>query len=270
MTTKTNSHDDYFSTCGKKGRPISDRTVIDAHAHLGLIANFPHTDSSVEGFVKVMDRIGIDKACISCTQAMHGLHKQGNDMILDAVKRYPDRFIGYMSISAGYPEVMLAELERCYDAGLRAVKIWSYGTLKGLAYDHENYQIAFKFADEHELAILAHTWGQELDELQQAFDEYGNIKWLLAHTGSDSLEKYIRAANEYENIYLETCLSSAPRGLIEEIVSAVPLHKILWGSDQIFMSATHQIGRVLFAQITSEEKAAVVGANAVKFFGIPK
>ena len=67
--------------------------------------------------------------------------------------------------------------------------------------------------------------------------------------------------------YLETCLSTCPRGLIEELVGSVPLHKIVWGTDQLFLSATQQIGRMLFARISEEQKRAILGENAMALFG---
>ena len=115
--------------------------------------------------------------------------------------------------------------------------------------------------------LLAHTWGDELDQLARPFQEYPRIRWLLAHTGSKDLPKYIRMAQEFERVYLETSFSLCPRGLLEKLVSEVPLHKLVWGSDQLFLNATHQLGRILFSQITPEQKRAILGKNAVALFG---
>lgn len=257
-----NSHEDHFVTCAKTGRPLSDCLVIDAHAHLGVAPGFPYVDSSLESLIGAMDRLGIDRVYLSSTMAVFGLDRAGNDQILEAVYRYPERIRGYMALNPGYADKILPEMERCYAAGLRAVKIWSYGAREGLRYDHPNYEHIFRFADERELPILAHTWGGELDQLDAAFRKYTRINWLLAHTGSQDLPKYIRVAKEFERVYLETCFSRCPRGLIERLVAEVPLHKIIWGTDQTFMNAAHQLGRVLTAQITPEQKRAILGANA--------
>ena len=262
------SDSDYFVQCGQTGAPLNDCLVIDAHCHIGQIPNFPFPDSSLESLIKTMDCMGIDLMYVSSCPAMHGLHRQGNDQVLDAVARYPNRIAGYMSVSVGYPEIVLPELQRCYNAGLRAVKIYNYATVKGLPYSHPNYDVIYDFANQKQLPVLAHTWGDSLKELEQAFQTYPKINWLLAHTGSDALGTYIRVAHEYENVYLETCFSAAPRGLIETLVSEAPPHKIIWGSDQIFMSATHQMGRVLFAQISAEQKRAILGLNVAHILGI--
>lgn len=267
MNTSMDLPEDYFTTCGKTGTPLTDCLVIDAHGHLGQNTSFPYVNSTPASLVKAMDRLGIDRVYVSSTWAVYGLARPGNDQVLAAVRCYPNRIHGYMALAVGYPDTILPEMERCYEAGLRAVKIWSYGVRKGLQYDHPNYKIIFQFANEQRLPILAHTWGSELDQLENAFKKYDKINWVLAHTGSNDLPKYIRAANEYDHVYLETCLSSCPRGLIEQLVSEVPLAKIIWGSDQLFINAAHQLGRVLFAKITPDQKQAILGENAARVLG---
>jgi len=254
---------DYFSDCAHAGRTITDRPVIDAHAHIGCMSSIAHLDASAESLIQVMDRIGIDRTCLSSYWAFLGYTAQGNNELIDAVQRHPDRLFGYMSVSVGYPEVIAPELQRCYEAGLRAVKIWSYGDRPGLPYDHPHYEIVFDFANEHHLPVLAHTWGAELDHLDRAFQKYPHINWLLAHVGTADLPKYIRVANDYDHVYVETCFSRCPRGLLETLVDKVPLIKIIWGSDVPFLTSTHQIGRVLLARISESAKSAILFHNAV-------
>ena len=256
--------EDYYTRCGKAGLPIIESLVIDAHGHLDSTSGFPYMDSGPQELVEAMDRLGINRIYVSSTWAIYGLARRGNDHVIDAVRRYPGRLRGYMVADVGYPERIPPELERCYAAGLRAIKIWSYGNRPGLPYDHPNYRAIFDFAQERGLPILAHTWGDELDQLDEAFGHYDGICWLLAHTGCKDLDKYIRCANNYPRVHLETCLSRCPRGLIEHLVTEVPLRQIVWGSDQVFMSSTNQLGRVLFAQIAPEEKRAVLGENAAR------
>jgi len=256
--------EDCFTRCGMAGAPLTDHLVIDAHAHLDTTSGFPYLDGGPDGLVTAMDRMGIRRSYVSSTWAIYGQDRRGNDHIIEAVQRYPERIRGYMVGNVGYPDTIWPELERCYAAGLRAVKIWSYGNRAGLPYDHPNYEAIFQFAEEKGLPILAHTWGNELDQLDVAFNKYPRIRWIMAHTGSQDLHKYVRVANVYPHVYLETCFSRCPRGLIEQLVAEVPLHKILWGSDTVFMSGANQLGRVLFARITPEQKQAILGENAAR------
>jgi uncharacterized protein len=258
--------DDYFTLCAKQGLPIEKYEIIDAHGHLGSQCMFPLADGSVEGVIAQMDRIGIDRLYASGAPGLFGQAGYGNDIILQAMRKYPEKISGYMIVDIGWPGKIENTLNSCLEAGFCGIKIWSSGNRPGLPYDHPNYRIVFEFAQKHELVILAHTFGSELDQLDSAFKRYDNIKWLLAHSGACRIEHYIRLANEFPNIYLETCLSNCPKGLIERFVQEVPLEKIIWGSDQTFMSATQQIGRVLFAEIPLEAKAAILALNAKRLF----
>ena len=253
---------DSFSQKGLAGEPISDCVVIDAHTHLGPNYDFPYVDGSVDAMVRGMDHMGIDRAYVSAIPAIFGQAQYGNDIIIAAMRKFPNRIRGYMVTDVGYAEMITPELERCYAAGMRGVKILSYGSRPGLDYDHPNYERVYAFANERGLPLLAHCWGHELEQLEPLYEKYPRINWIMAHTGSAMFDRYMHVANTYPNVYLETCFSACSRGLIEHIVAEAPLHKILWGTDQVFMSATHQLGRVLFAKISPAAKCAILGANA--------
>ncbi len=168
----------------------------------------------------------------------------------------------------GYPERILPEFERCLDAGFIGVKIWSYGAKPGLRYDHPNYRPVFEFASTHHLPILAHTWGDELDQLEPAINTYPAVTWLMAHTASTQKAKYIRFARQYPNVYLELCYSPSPRGLIESLVAENLADKLIFGSDSVFMGAAQQLGRVLFAQISPRDKSKILSQNAIRALGL--
>lgn len=250
------------------GVPITACEIIDAHGHLGECPNFPLPDSSAASMVRSMDRLGIRCTGVSSLPAIFGDAVRGNRMVEEALREFPDRFFGYMVADTGYPERILPELERCLETGFRGIKIWSYGAKPGLPYDHPNYQPVFEFAQTHRLPVLAHTWGAELDQLQPAIEKFPDVTWLLAHTASSHKEKYIHFGRLYPNVYLELCYSPSPRGLIENLVGEGLAEKLVFGSDCVFMSTAQQLGRVLFAKISTQEKALILGLNARRALGI--
>jgi uncharacterized protein len=259
---------DLFVEKALAGRPIDHCRVIDAHGHLGECPNFAVADSSAAALVRAMDRMGIRTTCVSSMPAIFGDAARGNRIVEAAMRQFPGRIFGYMVADVGYPETIVPEYERCLHAGFRGIKIWSYGAKPGLPYDHPNYRPVFEFAHAHGLPVLAHTWGAELDQLEPAIRAYPRITWLMAHTASSQKEKYIRFGKEFANVYLELCFSPCPRGLVEELVDAGLADKLIFGSDCIFMSASQQIGRVLFAQISPADKEKILGLNAARALGI--
>lgn len=257
---------DPFLACGRRGEALNDCLVIDAHGHLGAMCASPCLDSSSDSVVRVMDRIGVDRIYLSGCPGLWGQARCGNDIVRDGMVRHPERICGYMTVDIGLPTTILPEMQRCLEFGFSGIKIWSMGFRPGLPYDHPHYQAVFDFANVHGLPLLAHTWGAELDQLEASFQKYDRIQWILAHAGAVEVEKYVHVAQTYESVYLETCFSRCPKGLIAYLVEHVPLDKIIWGSDQPFLNAAHQIGRVLFSSITPEQKRSILGLNAAQIF----
>jgi predicted TIM-barrel fold metal-dependent hydrolase len=213
-----------------------------------------------------MDLLGIDVAAPSSIPAcMGGVIEQGNNQVIDAVQRHPERILGYMSVNPRYAQAAARELERCLRAGLRAIKVHSG---QGTRYNDPCYGLVWQFAAEHNLPVLAHTWGAELEELEPCFGRYPGINWIMAHGGCVDREAYLRVGVEHPNVFVDTVYSVCPRGLIEYFVAHGLKDKLLWGTDTAFMSAAPQLGKVLFAKITPQDKLSILGANARRVFDL--
>lgn len=256
---------DVFVELGKAGAPVSDLVVIDCHAHLGEANGFEIIDSSAEGLVRVMDRMGVALTAVASLPAcIGGVIGKGNDQIIDAVQRYPTRIFGYMSVNPHYRHEAVAELNRCLRAGLRGIKVHS---LQGTRYHHPAYSVVWEFAAEHNLPVLAHGGPQEIEDLEPCFSRYPTVRWIVAHAGmAAEREPFVRVALTYPNVFVDPTFSTCPRGMIEWLVAQGLEDKLLWGSDSVFLNAPAQMGRVLFARITTEQKAKILSDNARRIF----
>ncbi len=261
------SVDDIFAQHGKAGTPLDGLFVMDCHCHLGPTRRLKSLDTSVETVVPVMDQLGVDVAAVSAIPAaMSGILK-GNDLVIDALQRYPGRFFGYMVVNPQYPAEAEVELERCLDAGMRGVKVHS---MQGTNYEEPCYDLVWAFAAAHNLPVLAHAGGKDILEYESLFSRFPTVTWIMAHAGIADPEIYLQVGKEYENVVIETCYSGCPRGMIEYFVDGGLEDKILWGTDVAFMSAAPQLGRVLFARITPAQKAKILGLNARRIFRLPE
>ena len=254
---------DRYMEVGWEGRPIEFHFVMDAHAHLGQHENFISIGAAAEGMLQCKDRMGIDRTAISSIPGTIGGWTRGNDEVIQALQRYPDRFLGYITINAHNPSSVLSEAERCWSAGCRALKLHSG---QGLDYDRDEIRPALDFANDRGCPILCHVWGRELDHMEKLIEKYARSVWILAHAGCTEREKYARVASQYENAVLETCYSRCPKGLLEYFVGEGLEDKILWGSDACFYASTHQFGRVLFAELSPAIKKKLLCDNARRVF----
>lgn len=252
----------------RRGDCLKDLRILDAHAHIGNLNWFPlGADGSAEGLLQVMDRVGIERLCVTSTHATIGSEfRLGNDEVAEAVRRWPQRFFGYTVLYGFRPEGVLPEIHRCEKLGMRGIKIHSY---QPIPYTAAAYHPAYEYANEKRIPILAHTWGKpEIGWIRELAKRYPNIRWLMGHSGVVDFDDYVAIAKEVEHAYLELAFSFSHHRVTERFVSQVGADKVLWGSDACFLSASHQIGRVVFADISDADKRKILGANARRVLGI--
>lgn len=255
---------DLFTDGGLTGAPVRHAFVMDSHCHLGPIGRMRMLDSSAESLVRAMDRMGVAKAvATACPACADGQIERGNDRVIEAVQRFPDRLLGYFSVNPQYPREAERELERCLAAGLHAIKVHN---AQGTPYNHPSYSLVWEFAAAHGLPVLAHTWGKPLAELEDAVRRHPGIPWILAHGGSVNPEAYVQAVRDYPNVYVDTPYSRCPRGLVEWLVAQGIEDRLLWGTDIAFLNGPGQLGRILFARITPAQKEKILGLNARRVF----
>ena len=256
---------DRYMEAGWSGAPVDFHFVMDAHAHLGQNKDFVIINGTAEGMLGAMDHTGVDLTAVSSIPGTIGGWMKGNDEVIDAVQKYPDRFFGYITINAYDPEAVPGECERCWAGGCRGLKLH---TGQGLDYDRPEIRPALEFANDKGCPILCHVWGEELDHMEPLIERYSNSTWLLAHSGCVDKENYARVAKAHSNAVLELCFSRCPKGIPEYFVSEGLEDRVLWGTDAQFFASTHQLGRVLFAELSETIKKKILCDNARRVFSL--
>lgn len=244
---------------------IAGAPVIDFHGHTG---NWDMTGMRDEpaGVLDAMDTAGVDRACVF--NIFHPDGRTGNDVTAALVARYPDRFIGFAYVSPMMPTQIDSELQRAVDeVGLRAIKIYPPYTTYPL--DHEAWHPVFAFAEARGLVVLSHTDNGERSEprrLGTAASRFPGANFVAGHAGN--IEPYrtqaIDMARALPNYYLETCSTYRSPGVIEQLVAGAGADRVLFGSDQPLMDPRMQLGRILTADISDDDKRLVMGGNAVR------
>ena len=72
----------------------------------------------------------------------------------------------------------------------------------------------------------------------------------------------IDVALEHPNVYLETCSTFRTPGVIEQLVEEAGAERVLFGSDVPLMDPRAQLGKILTADISDDDKRLILGGNA--------
>ena len=248
-----------------------DTPVVDFHTHLGSWGRHG-VDGDIDRYLEIMDHAGIDLACINCI--FYGDARYANDLVAELCARRPDRFAPVAFVTPHYPDEAIRELERAFeDLGMKYLKIYPDYFRK--PNDDPAYFPIYEWLNERGLAVMMHG-GYSFDppgttlksRFTALYGRFPNVKWVLAHAGGSAGDRAVEAARAVPNLYLETCGSGAAHCAIENSVNKAGADRVLFGTDMALLDARHQIGKVVTANISNEDKRKILGLNAIELLGL--
>jgi hypothetical protein len=245
---------------GRMGESLADYHITDMHAHL-MPGSVPWGEDPADHLVRAMDQSGVMSCLVSSLSPAGFRMELCNERMLEAMRKYPDRLLGYIYIWPGDRKAVGAEVEQRLKQGFTGIKML---VLMGFGYLYPGYAPAFEIANERRLPVLLHTYGGQagLDDVPALAERYPDVNFVLAHAGAQQVEHHIRIAGQVEHAYLELCTSSATHRAVESLFEHVPVERIVWGSDDLPLNMSHQLGKVLGAQIPEEAKVQILSGNA--------
>jgi uncharacterized protein len=259
--------------------------IIDAHIHIGHMANFFMPDNSLRRMIGVMDRCGIKAVCASHIMGLMTHHfEYAHAETLEAVRAFPGRIYGYAIYDPYFPGESLDVVKRHLEMdGFVGVKIHPAGHRYPI--DGERYMPLWEYASARGVPVLTHTWDAtpqntypyELVPAQVnaqpklvAFvaERFPDLSIIMAHSGGhyDGHLQAIDVAGKHERVYVDIAGETIGFGLIEWFVREIGANKILYGSDINWLDPRAHVGRVLGARISLEEKERILFKNAVSLF----
>ncbi len=246
---------DEYVEFGRTGRRPEQIRFHDCHGHLGGFAAHYHVpDGDLDSTVREMDRLGVQRTCVFSFSGVFGDERPGNDTVADAVRRYPDRFIGFTLLNPhrGRDE-MLRELERCSKMGLRGIKLIPY--YQGYPQEGALLEVPCQWAHERRQIILNHSWGAA-DHLAGLLEKFPDACYINGHMTA----AYADLMRRHDNLYICSCPLIPPRAC-EEAVEAFGADRLLFGSDLQDLPIAWGLGPIAFARIPVEQKRRILGGN---------
>jgi uncharacterized protein len=248
---------------------------IDAHAHIGF------REGDTARLLDFADRLGIEKMCISRPVTnFSGKEPEGpeivrrnNDLIIDALKHHPDRFIGYLTLNPRYPKEAMEEFQRCVDNGLTGYKGYTQVKINDPLY----YPLIEKFI-EHRMIIFMHAFTQLgmggyrmkydigrdqhcsiPEDFVEAAQRYPEAIFQFAHIGGGGDWEYqCKALQHSPNVYVDTSGSNNEENIIDFAVKYLGEDRLLFGTDSSYYQG---VGKILSSGLSDSQRKKVFFEN---------
>jgi predicted TIM-barrel fold metal-dependent hydrolase len=246
------------------GKPLDHIAVLDAHAHVNHagcngVGAYTQLQSGPSEMKRLFRSIGIRRTAVSAWLGIYPPEPRlGNDITADALQAEPDFIIGYACLDPVQmtPEEMRAEIRLRYERqGFLGLKPYVQTTL---AFDDPRYDVWYRYGSQRRLFALLH--GSSGAAARVAAKHRG-LQVILAHSGGSlaTAEANATIALTRPNIVCELTLTPVANGAIELLVRRLGARRVLFGTDAPMRDPRPQLGWVVHAAITREEKAAVLG-----------
>ncbi len=238
----------------RAGESLAGQGFHCAHGHVGPTPFLHIPDGAPAELVAELDRLGVERSILFTNGGLNSDEVYGNDLVADVVRRYPDRFLGFVSANMNRsPDQIRAEIERGFQMGLQGIKI--HPDFSGYATEGPHVDLACAIANDRRTFILNHNWGST-ERMVSLCRTYPDAVFMTGHTHPDA----IPAVQQVDNLYIGTCPLNG-YGVLERFVAEAGADRLLFGSDLSWNPVGWGIGPVLYARIPVEEKRLILGGN---------
>ena len=246
---------------------------IDTHEHVDADC------SNVEAQIDFADRLGIEKLAISrpftqgvAKDATPEAFKKCNDSVLQAMKKYPDRYLGMVYVNPLYGKESLEEIKRCIDLGMVGLKVYHQVKINSPLF----YPIIEKFID-LKMIILMHAHcglgvgGKRTkygniqpnasipEDFVEAAERYPEAMFQYAHTGGGGDWEYAcKTMKDYPNIYVDTSGSNNSGHMIDYVFKYLGEDRMVFGTDSSYYQG---VGTIISSNLNEAQKRKIFFEN---------
>ena len=239
--------------------------VIDSHVYLG---EGIHLAQDEDTLLKRMDEAGVTLA-IACPvdRYLAVYNRDGNDTILAAVKRHPDRLMGMASVNPWYVSDAAIELRRALDAGLHG--LFFNPNYQGFRLSDHIVDPLIGVAADYGVPVYAHSGTAGIAEpfhVVELARRFPGVNFIMGHAGSsDYGEDAVRALEFADNLWLETSRNGPANFGLWQVRNC--WSKAVFGSSAPEYIPEIEIETLCDVFTAPEEREAILGGNIRDVFG---
>ncbi len=244
---------------------------LDAHSHVRIKDGRLDVDHC-HSLIDAGDRLSIDQMWCSCP-ASQGMPEPdqirlGNDVVIEAMRLYPDRIRGQCFVVPGWYRESLAEIDRCLGEGMIGIKLYNQYFIN----DPAVFPVIEK-AIEEGIPVLDHA-GHLMDaptrlsqprisdgvHFADLARRYPEATLIMGHIGGGGdYEWSLQALADAPTVFADTSGSVIDEGMIEYAVRLLGAKRLLFACD---LSEEAGVGKILGADITEAQRQAIFWDNA--------
>lgn len=196
--------------------------------------------------------------------------------ILRILERDRDRLSGRTPVDPGYPDESCAKIEKWVRNG-PCIGLKYQSSAKGVTCSHPSNDPIMRLVAEIGCHIYVHTWMKaggkprlpggandpgeatpmDVAKLAQRFPE---VPIICGHSGGD-WELGVRTIRPYKNVFLEYAGSDPHSGMVEFGIKHLGADRLVWGGHGPSRSYATEIGKVLDADISRDDRLKIFGGN---------
>lgn len=256
----------------RKALLTQDRTFAE------LFSNSRSSIATADELINEMDKENVDMSVVmGIGWTDLGIAIEANNYIVEAVKNYPTRLVGFSGINPAWGDSAAYEAERCANLGLRGIGELHPTTQEYNLGDSATMQSLVSVINEHGLILATHCsepvghsysgkGNVTLNDLWCFITKFPEVPLVCAHWGG-GLPFYSlmpEVAKALENVYFDTaasCLLYDSR-IFSSIVNIIGADKVLLGSDYPLVNPGRILNQLRSAGLTIEQQKAISHNNA--------
>lgn len=241
--------------------------LVDAHGHLGAVGHWPQAEHTLEEQIPIaldtMAALNIQTMIISSVDALFGDPLAGNRRLEELAGKHAGRLHGYVGFNPHHHERLTPAIDSFFTGsffvGFKALcGYWN------VVVTDPRFEAMWRYADQHHLPILYHTWGGHLDSpamLEPVVTKYPGAFFILGHSGGSDQGR-IEAeelALKHPHVYLEWCGSFCSTAAWEKTLERVGFDRLVFGTDAVLHDTAWELGRLLSLPVPEDRLPPILG-----------
>ena len=241
--------------------------IIDIHAH-GCTPG-GNLKVNEQRLLRAAEKYNIDKIYISNLMAAYPTKEQvdeGNLRAFEFIKKNPSKIGGFVYISHEHDNAVDVLKRGIEDQGFEGVKIWVSEKCDSPLMDRVAEQTI-----EYGVPMLIHCFHKSRNQLKDESvgknianlaKRFPKLKIIMAHLGGNPYNG-IPMIKDIDNVWVDLSCSMFHGDYIDYTVENIGAERILFGTDMTG-PYLNNVGKVLHADITDEERDLIFYKNALK------